>query len=163
MSEDRPPLDPQHSFLERGGLWVLVQAGLLAAVAGLAVKFPGARPRLGFIVPGALLLALGGAVGLAGALALRANLTPFPRPRADSDLVQHGIYARVRHPLYTSVMLASLGWALAWQSLPALAVALALVPFFHAKARREERWLRAQFPGYADYEKRVKRFVPWVC
>jgi protein-S-isoprenylcysteine O-methyltransferase Ste14 len=74
--------------------------------------------------------------------------------------VQHGIYARVRHPLYTSVMLASLGWALIWQSWPAFFAALALLPFFHAKARREEQWLSAQFPGYPDYARRVPRFLP---
>jgi protein-S-isoprenylcysteine O-methyltransferase Ste14 len=75
-------------------------------------------------------------------------------------LVQRGIYARVRHPLYTSVMLASLGWALIWQSGSSLLAALALVPFFHAKARREERWLCETFPDYADYASRVPRFIP---
>jgi protein-S-isoprenylcysteine O-methyltransferase Ste14 len=35
------------------------------------------------------------------------------------------------------------------------------MPFFHAKARREEHWLRWQFPEYADYEQRVRRFIPW--
>ena len=57
-------------------------------------------------------------------------------------------------------MLASLGWALIWQSRPALIAALILIPFFHAKARREEQWLRKQFPDYVDYERRVPRFIP---
>jgi protein-S-isoprenylcysteine O-methyltransferase Ste14 len=57
-------------------------------------------------------------------------------------------------------MLASFGWALIWQSGSSLLAALALVPFFHAKARREERWLREMFPGYTDYARRVPRFVP---
>ena len=83
-------------------------------------------------------------------------------PRHDSQLVQSGIYSRVRHPLYTSVILCSLGWALIWQSWPALVAAVALIPFFAAKTRREEHWLREKFPGYADYEKQVKRFVPWI-
>ena len=78
-------------------------------------------------------------------LVLGKNRTPYPQPRADSELIQHGIYARVRHPLYTSVMLASLGWAMIWQSAAAFGAALVLIPFFHAKARREERWLGEQF------------------
>jgi protein-S-isoprenylcysteine O-methyltransferase Ste14 len=106
------------------------------------------------------LFGVGGYFGIAGVFVLGKNRTPFPQPRAGSELVQHGIYARVRHPLYTSVMLASLGWALIWQSVAAFVAALTLIPFFLAKARREERWLREQFPGYADYERRVPRFVP---
>jgi protein-S-isoprenylcysteine O-methyltransferase Ste14 len=88
------------------------------------------------------------------------NLTPFPQPRTGAELVQHGIYTRVRHPLYAGVMTVALGWALIWQSVPSLLAALVLVPFFHAKTRREERWLCARFPDYADYMKRVPRFVP---
>jgi protein-S-isoprenylcysteine O-methyltransferase Ste14 len=40
--------------------------------------------------------------------------------------------------------------------------ALALGPLLDAKARREERWLRRQFPDYARYEQRVRRYMPWI-
>jgi protein-S-isoprenylcysteine O-methyltransferase Ste14 len=77
-------------------------------------------------------------------------------------LVQSGIYQLIRHPLYTAVFCGSVGWALVWRSWPALVAALALAPLFDAKARAEERWLRQQFPEYAGYEQRVRRFVPWI-
>ncbi|MBI5385383.1 MAG: isoprenylcysteine carboxylmethyltransferase family protein [Verrucomicrobia bacterium] len=147
-------------FLHRGGLWVIAQSVLMLAVVVLAVGFHGDWTRLSLIVPGAVLFLIGGVFGIGGVLALDTNRTPFPRPRDDSHLVRRGIYAWVRHPLYTSVMAASLGWALIWQSWPALAAAVLLVPFFAAKARREERWLREKFPDYADYERAVPRFVP---
>lgn len=151
---------PSNSFLARGGAWVVVQSILMTAVIVLGMMFPGDWTRRAVIATGVMLFGVGGYFGIAGVMVLGKNRTPFPQPRADSELVQHGIYARVRHPLYTSVMLASLGWALIWQSVPAFAAALTLIPFFHAKARREERWLREQFPGYADYLRRVPRFVP---
>jgi protein-S-isoprenylcysteine O-methyltransferase Ste14 len=69
---------------------------------------------------------------------------------------------RIRHPLYASVIAGSMGWALVWRSWPALLVSTCLIPFFHAKARREERRLREKFPEYADYERQVHRFVPWL-
>ena len=100
--------------------------------------------------------------GFAGTVALGRNLTPFPKPSAHTQLVQGGIYGLMRHPLYTAVFCASAGWALVWQSWPALLATLALAPFFDAKARREERWLRQQFPEYASYEQRVRRFIPWI-
>lgn len=147
-------------FFQRGGAWVLGQSVLLGAVILLAVFFRGAAVHPVIVIAGAILMAVGAGVALAGALALGRNLTPFPKPTEQAKLVQHGIYAVIRHPLYTSVVLVSIGWALAWQSWPALLVAAALIPFFHAKARHEERWLREKFPEYADYERRVRRFIP---
>jgi protein-S-isoprenylcysteine O-methyltransferase Ste14 len=66
----------------------------------------------------------------------------------------------VRHPLYSSLMFASAGWALLWASWAGLAATGALVLVLRAKVVREERWLRARYPEYHDYEQRVKRFVP---
>jgi protein-S-isoprenylcysteine O-methyltransferase Ste14 len=148
------------SFQQRGGGWVVIQFALMIAVIVLGLVFPSDWTNWSVIVVGLVLLTAGGWFGIAGVKLLGRNRTPFPQPRDDSELVQAGIYARVRHPLYTSVMLVSVGWALIWQSWPAGIPALALIPFFHAKARREERWLREKFPGYAAYEKRVPRFLP---
>ncbi len=49
-----------------------------------------------------------------------------------------------------------------WQSWPAFLAAAMLIPFFHAKARHEERRLREKFPDYAEYERRVRRFIPRI-
>ena len=155
------PLKPGN-FLARGGAWVVVQLVLMTAVIVLGVMFHGDWSRLPVIVAGAVLFVVGGYFGIAGVTVLGRNRTPYPQPREDSELVQRGIYARVRHPLYTSVMLASLGWALIWQSAAAFGAALVLVPFFHSKARREEHWLREKFPGYVDYARRVPRFIPRI-
>jgi len=148
------------SFRQRGGWWVVVQFVLMLAVILLGIVGRGGGWEISSIAVGAALLVPGGVFGLAGVAALGRNRTPFPKPQADSALIQHGIYARVRHPLYTSVMLISLAWALLWQSWPALIAAVVLIPFFQAKARREERWLVAKFPDYNDYARRVPRFVP---
>ena len=132
----------------------------MAAVMVLAWAFRGLGLGTGAVWVGGALLATAAVFGLAGVAALGWGTTPLPKPAQQARLVQTGIYARVRHPLYTSVMLATLGWALIWQSWPSFVAALTLIPFFHAKARREERWLRARFPDYADYERRVPRFFP---
>lgn len=149
-----------NGFLARGGAWVVVQFVLMVAVIALGVLFHGNWTNVPVITTGVGLFVLGGYFGLAGVAVLGRNRTPFPRPREHSEMIVHGIYSRVRHPLYTSVILVSLGWALIWESWAASAVALALIPFFHAKARREEDWLRDKFPGYADYARRVPRFLP---
>jgi protein-S-isoprenylcysteine O-methyltransferase Ste14 len=111
---------------------------------------------------GAFLLLTAVVCGIAGTVALGHNLTPFPQPSSSTRLVQNGIYGLMRHPLYTAVICGSIGWAFVWQSGPALMAALVLAPFFDAKARREEQWLRERFSEYARYEERVRRFLPWV-
>jgi protein-S-isoprenylcysteine O-methyltransferase Ste14 len=150
------------NFLERGGLWVLGQGVLLCAVVVGGILCRNQWQCLACTICGAGLLLLAAGCGLAGTISLGRNLTPFPKPSASSTLVRTGIYGLMRHPLYTAVFCGSVGWALVWQSWPALLAALALAPLFDAKARREELWLRQKFPEYAAYERRVRRFVPWI-
>ena len=148
-------------FFQRGGGWVLAQLLLLGLSSLLAVWFRSQFCSKLAVATGLLLLAVGAVLALIGALTLGRNLTPFPQCGEHSRLVHRGIYALIRHPIYTSVMFAAVGWALIWQSWLGLLVASFLVPFCHAKARREEHWLRWQFPEFADYEQRVRRFIPW--
>jgi protein-S-isoprenylcysteine O-methyltransferase Ste14 len=152
---------PMNHFFQRGGVWVLMQSMLLATVILLAVFSGGGGFQPAVVIFGVVLLLIGAGVALAGALALGKNLTPFPKPGVRAQLVRHGIYAMIRHPLYVSLMAEAVGWALLWQSWAALLTTASLIPFFLAKARREERWLREKFPEYADYERQVRGFVPW--
>jgi len=150
----------QISFRERGGLWVLAQLALMVAIlaAGPGLRAD-SRPGWALFAAGILLLA-GAATGLAGFAALGRNRTVFPRPNQASVLVSQGIYARIRHPLYTSVMCLAGAWSLGWWSWGTGTLAVGLAALLMAKARREEAWLRRQFPGYADYARRVPRFLP---
>ncbi len=150
------------TFRERGGGWLVIQLALMLLVLVL-----GLRPRqdgqwAGAILPGAALMFLSGGLAIAGVLAWNGKPTPFPKPRERGQLLEGGIYAWLRHPLYASLMLLGVGWAMFRCSGTALAAAVVLGVFFDAKARREERWMREKFSGYAGYERRVRRFIPWV-
>jgi protein-S-isoprenylcysteine O-methyltransferase Ste14 len=149
-------------FVQRGGGWVLGQNVLLLVVGALGWWFRGATARPVVTGAGAALLVVSAVCGVAGTVALGRNLTPFPRPSSQTRLVRHGIYRRMRHPLYTAVVSAALGWALVRASWPAGLAALLLALWLDAKARREERWLRERFPDYAAYAARVRRFVPGI-
>ena len=149
-------------FFQRGGSWVLWQCVLLGGIVLLSVVFRGCGFSGVMVRTGWVLMIVGSGIALAAAWALGSSLTPFPKPTQQAQLVRHGIFALIRHPLYTSVIAVAMGWSLVWQSGPALLAATTLIPFFHAKARREEQWLREKFPDYADYEQRVRRFIPWI-
>jgi protein-S-isoprenylcysteine O-methyltransferase Ste14 len=149
-------------FIQRGGLWVVAQSVLTVAALLLAPLFRGQWDNVVTTGVGGVLFGIGGWVGIAGVRALGRNRTAYPQPLAEAELVQSGIYARVRHPLYSSLMFVSFGWALGWASGAGLAAASALTVLLHGKATREEHWLRTRYPDYRAYEQRVNRFVPWV-
>jgi protein-S-isoprenylcysteine O-methyltransferase Ste14 len=149
-------------FFQRGGWWVLGQFTLMLVVAVLGMISGAATKNDATFLGGWFLLGVSALCGIAGMAALGRGLTPFPKPAAQAELVQHGIYSVMRHPLYTAVFCAAGGWSLIRGSWPALAASLVLAAFLDAKARREERWLRQQFPDYVSYERRVRRFIPWI-
>lgn len=146
-------------FVQHGGLWVLAQGALLLLVAGLGMAYRTESKHLGLLVGGMLFLTASAGCGIAGAMALGRNLTPFPKPTPKGRFVDWGIYGLVRHPLYLSVLCGAVGWSIIRHSWPALIVSLILAVFFDAKARREESWLREQFPEYMKYQQRVRRFL----
>jgi protein-S-isoprenylcysteine O-methyltransferase Ste14 len=116
---------------------------------------------LSFVI-GAGGLAIGAWLLLRGIVDLGRSLTPLPRPRADARLVESGIYATLRHPIYAGMIAASVGWSVFTRSPAALVVALLLAALLDAKARREEAWLLDRYPPYAAYRLRTKRFLPGV-
>ena len=78
------------------------------------------------------------------------------------ELIESGLYAWVRHPIYCGIILAAFGWALYVQGALSLLWAALLVVFFDIKSRREEAWLAARFPAYADYRRRVRKLIPFI-
>ena len=83
--------------------------------------------------------------------------------KQDHELIVRGPYSLVRHPIYTGLLLAFLGSALAVGEWRALLAALIVGLSFWRKLRLEERWLCELFgEQYRDYMKRVKALVPWI-
>lgn len=78
-------------------------------------------------------------------------------------IVEQGPYRWVRNPMYLGHMIFLAGLALLLGSWIAGAVWLAHLPWFDARAREDERHLLARFgEPYADYCRRVKRWIPGV-
>jgi protein-S-isoprenylcysteine O-methyltransferase Ste14 len=107
-------------------------------------------------------IGIGGFVAARGVWDLRAGLSPFPRPIDGAPLIETGAYRLIRHPIYSGLVLGAVGWGLVTGSVVAIVTAGALFLLFAGKSRREEVWLTAAHPGYADYQRRTKRLIPWV-
>ncbi len=158
------------SFLngKRGEYLVVLQFVILFVFILMPVWNPLVTPSLlsTLALPRGLMLGVLGLIalvfGLFGSFHLREYLTPLPYPVDHSQLVQHGVYAWVRHPLYASQLFAALGWTLYTLSLTHLLVLVIAWFFFDYKAQKEESWLTERHPDYANYARRVRKFVPWV-
>ena len=88
------------------------------------------------------------------------NLTDTVVTREVHSLVEHGPYRWIRHPLYTSVALLTLGISLMaanWFLLVTGAAAFALLAI---RTRTEEANLVARFDGYRSYMQRTGKFLP---
>jgi protein-S-isoprenylcysteine O-methyltransferase Ste14 len=143
-----------------GQVILIILIGLFGALELFPLDAPEGTGRWFGTVAGTLVIVLGAAEVALGASELGPHLTAVPRPRHDGELVEHGIYRLVRHPIYAGVMQLGIGWAAFTGSAPAFAAALALVVWLDLKARREEAWLADHYPGYAAYRARTARFVP---
>lgn len=143
--------------------WGLV-AAQFALIIGLAVAPRGELwERSATAISVALtLVAAGVVVGVVAAVGLGRALTPSPIPRTDADLTTTGIYALVRHPIYTGLLLLGAGLAIIGASWMHVVLLVALVALLSVKARLEERMLLARFSAYAGYAARVGRLVPGV-
>ena len=143
--------------------WVTVQFVLLAALLlmpayGLLSFLAPLRP-LGLMIGSAGLVLSGAATWQ---LKAGRSLTPMPSPRAGAALLTRGLYRRVRHPVYSGLLVWAFGMAISAASGLHFALFGLLWSFFHAKAAHEEKLLTQTFSGYIEYAARTPRFFPWM-
>ena len=103
---------------------------------------------------------------LATLLVFRENSFAAPVVRVQAEraqlVIDTGPYSVVRHPMYASAVLCLLGMPLllgSWYGLLVVPLMVLVVP----RAVFEERLLKQQLPGYAEYMERVRyRLIPGV-
>ena len=106
------------------------------------------------------------AVGLGFAIWARVHIgrnwgTPMTQ-KEDPELVTSGPYHLVRHPIYSGILVAGVGTAVALSWLWLTAVVLAGIYFLYS-ATVEERFMTEQFPdSYPVYRRSTKMLVPFI-
>ena len=84
------------------------------------------------------------------------NLSPFPRPIKNSDLVTTGIYRFTRHPMYFSLVSISFGVFMTKLSIYYLFLLISLGLIIKFKIALEEQYLNNNFKNYLIYKNEVK-------
>jgi len=143
-----------------------------AAFVSLLVFIPRDALRLHvFAAPGPIVSTLGLGLVVAGlvlaTLALRANAFAAPvvkhMAKRHQMVVDTGVYAVVRHPMYAGTLLLLLGMPLWLESYAAALLAGVPIGLLTVRILIEERFLRRELTGYAAYTARVRsRLIPGV-
>ena len=84
------------------------------------------------------------------------NLSPFPRPINNSNLVTSGIYRFTRHPMYYSLIFISIGFFIIKLSIYYLFLTISLALIIKFKIALEEKYLMNKFKNYLLYKNEVK-------
>ena len=87
---------------------------------------------------------------------LGVNLSPFPRPLDNSNLVTKGIYRFTRHPMYYSLIFISFGVFIIKLSIYYLFLSISLALIIKFKIALEEQFLNNKFKNYLLYKNQVK-------
>jgi protein-S-isoprenylcysteine O-methyltransferase Ste14 len=121
-------------------------------------------PPSAFVALGIVLFTLG---WLITALALRENAFAVTVVRLQAErrqtVVDTGPYRVVRHPMYAGSPLVLIGLSLWLGSWVAVLYAVAPLALLMFRIGLEERFLRRELPGYAEYMQRVRyRLVPGI-
>lgn len=95
----------------------------------------------------------------AAATNLGAGLTASPLPNNATQLRSTGLYAHIRHPIYSGLMLASVGHTVAGADRRQIPLTGALIGLLTYKSMFEEAALRDVFASYAGYQAVTPRFV----
>lgn len=123
---------------------------------------------IGFKIPfwlrilSVICIILGILIFILALLQLNRNLSPFPTPRTDSQLVETGLYKYVRHPIYTGILIFFLAYGIFSTSLFRILITLLLYLLFWRKSGYEEAQLRKKYPEYDSYKTRTGRFFPVI-
>ena len=84
------------------------------------------------------------------------NLSPFPKPINNSNLVTRGIYRFTRHPMYYSLIFISFGVFIIKLSIYYLFLSISLGLIIKFKIALEEQYLNNKFNNYLLYKNQVK-------
>jgi len=140
------------------GIYLLVHYRILT----LDLEFGPARPIL--IIIGSLMVVTGAIVNILGRFSLGRNWANQVTVYESQRLVDTGVFALVRHPLYASLVWMFTGAAVVYLNLAALAATyLVFLPMVYYRARQEETLLLDELPGYRDYMQRVGMFWPRIA
>ena len=129
---------------------------ILLATALALTSDPSKLVFLAFAIPAAGLL--GWAVATMGP----GNFSVHPELVNNAKLITHGPYRWVRHPMYSALLIAAIGFVSSDPRIWRIISGIALLVVLMSKARIEEQNVTKQFSDYAAYKEKTSALLPFV-
>jgi len=139
--------------------YVIVQAIILALLIFVNMAHGLTISKL--VILGSILEWLGIIGILVSAYIIRSSLTAMPLPKEHGQLATNGLYKYVRHPMYTSVLIFSLGLAINSGEIYKYLLVIGLTVLFYYKSIYEEEYLTKKYVDYKSYANKTPRLVPF--
>lgn len=141
------------------GYWLLFSGRVHTLWMDVQLYVPGRRAAMA----GIALTAAGIAFAIWARLTLGGNWSGTVTLKEGHTLVQRGPYRWVRHPIYTGLLLASVGTAVVSGSLHSMVALLVILFGFWLKIATEESLMVQTFGAeYVEYMRRVKALAPYL-
>jgi len=163
----KPPVQRGQPLFDQIGIFAFV-GSFVAAV--LFIPFDVFRLHL--LRPPDIVISIFGLVLFAAGwtlitVAMRANAFAAPVVKHQEErgqrVIDGGPYRFVRHPMYSAVIPLLVGMSLWLGSFAGAIVAIVPTVLIGIRAMLEERFLRRELPGYAEYITRTRfRMIPYV-
>jgi protein-S-isoprenylcysteine O-methyltransferase Ste14 len=101
-------------------------------------------------------------LGVWSIIVMRFRVSVLPDFTSGQVLFTNGPYKFVRHPMYTSLLLASLSWVSNRFDLLSIGLWMGLLAVLLVKINYEESMLNQEFKDYKHYSKNTKKLIPFV-
>lgn len=135
---------------------VTIQFGAIAAIAFTGPLI--AKPWYLLVTEAAGIF-----LGLYSIVVMRVgNFNIRPIVKTEGKMVTHGPYRIIRHPMYTSILLALIPLLIHHFTWIRLTIMLILTINLVIKMVYEESLLKAHFPYYSRYMKKTYRIIPFI-
>lgn len=108
---------------------------------------------------GLIFVVVGFVLGVIALFQINTKISPFPTPVLKSKLITNGAFSIARHPIYTSILSITSGYAIYNASLFKVIIFLLLLLLFYFKSIYEEKLLVKSFSEYSNYKQKIRRFI----
>jgi protein-S-isoprenylcysteine O-methyltransferase Ste14 len=152
---------------DRGSIWMIT----LSIASGYWLSFMVASTKMGRIYHwntlflfGSVLVLIGLIIRITSILTLKQHFTYTVTKIENHDLIEKGLYKKIRHPGYLGQLIIFLGISACLSNW--LSILLMIIPVLLGYLNRikiEERFMVEQMgQRYLDYQKRTKRLIPMI-
>jgi protein-S-isoprenylcysteine O-methyltransferase Ste14 len=114
------------------------------------------------MITGIVICLLATLIRVKGHLDLKYSFSTRVEKQNMHDLVTNGIYRVIRHPMYLAIILLLIGACIMLKSLFSWIFVILNYCMLHIRIKKEEAFMKENFPEYGSYIKKTYKLFPYL-